>query len=282
MRIDAHQHFWTYDADAYPWIRDDMAVLRRDFGPADLAPLLERQRMSGSIVVQAQPSVEETRQLLDLARDHPLVRGVVGWVELCAPDVEEQLAEIAQDRHLVGIRHLVQDEADDDFLLRPDFRHGIACLGDHGLVYDLLVFPRHLKNALRLVRELPDQLFVLDHLAKPPIASGELEPWRSELRALAQAPNLSCKISGMVTEADWGAWKPRDCEPYLDVVFEAFGEDRLLYGSDWPVCLLAADYDQVTALVEDYASRLDPEARGKLFGENAARIYALIPDDSPA
>ena len=274
MRIDAHQHFWRYSADEYSWITDRLAALRADFLPADLASCLERHDFDGCVAVQARQSLEETRWLLELAEASTWIRGVVGWVDLRAPEVADDLARFSRHPKLVGVRHVVQDEPDDEFLLREDFRRGISALSGRGLVYDLLVQPRQLPAAVRFVELFPDQDFVLDHLAKPD-PRGALEPWAGHVRALARHPRLSCKVSGLVTEGDWRDWTAEQFEPVLDVVFEAFGEDRVLFGSDWPVCLLAADYDRVLGLVAGYAERLSDAARAKLFGANAARIYRL-------
>jgi L-fuconolactonase len=274
MRIDAHQHFWSYQPDRYPWIGPGMEVLKRDFLPEHLEGPRSTAGLEASIAVQARSDVQETEWLLELARTHPAVKGVVGWVDLASPDVGRDLARLSQNPILRGVRHILQDEPDDAHMLRPEFRRGIAMLADLELVYDILVYPRHLPHAVRLVEEFPEQRFVLDHLAKPPIKSGNLEPWRRDLRELARYPNVACKVSGMVTEADWDHWTAADLVPYLDAVFEAFSEDRLLFGSDWPVCLLAApDYATVVDVVEAYARQLAPEARSRLFGGNAIRWY---------
>ena len=275
MRIDAHQHFWTYSAAEYPWIGPDMQTLARDRMPADLEPLLRRVGMDATIAVQARQSLEETKALLDIAAKYPFVRGVVGWVDLCSPSVEEQLERFARFPALRGVRHVVQDEPDDRFLLREDFMRGIGTLKKFGLVYDLLIYPRQLPAAVELVARYPEQVFVLDHIAKPPIRSGAMEPWRSDIRKLAAMENVSCKLSGMVTEADWNAWKPEHFAPYMDVVMEAFGPQRLMVGSDWPVCTLAASYEEVIGLVEQYSSGLSTAERSDLWGGTAARTYGV-------
>ena len=259
MRIDSHQHFWRYDPARYPWIGERMGVLKRDYLPEDLEPLLRESRGRRPIAVQAEQAVAETDWLLDLAERHPFIVGVVGWVDLCSPSAAEALARLARRPKLVGVRHIVHDEPDDDFLLRPDFRSGIARLREHALVYDLLLFPKHLPRAVRLVEEFPEQRFVLDHIAKPPIREGELSPWREELQRLASFPNVTCKLSGMVTEARWKEWRPADMHPYLNAVLAAFGPDRLLIGSDWPVCLLAGDYARTLSVVP----RMDEPALGR-------------------
>jgi len=276
VRLDAHQHFWRYSPAEYGWIDARMGRIARDFLPPDLLPELARAGLDGALAVQARSSLAETHFLLELARAEPRVRGVVGWVDLCAPDVGAVLDALAGERRLVGLRHIVQDEPDDRFLLRPDFQHGIAALAGRGLVYDVLIYPRQLEAARRFVAAFPEQPFVLDHLAKPAIARAEREPWERAFRALGAFPNLACKVSGLVTEATWNAWKPADFRFYLDVALETFGAERLLFGSDWPVCLLAArDYAEVHALVADWASALSPSEQAALFGANAARIYRL-------
>ncbi len=271
MKLDAHQHFWSYDAAQYPWIPRGSA-LHRDWLPGDLAPLLAAAGLDGCIAVQARQTVEESRWLLELAEHHAIIKGVVGWVDLRAPKVGADLAELARHPRFVGVRHVVQEEAD-DFMLGAGFQRGIGELRAHGLTYDILIAQRQLPSAIALAKRFPGQPFVLDHMAKPAIKAGTLSPWREQIRELAQAPNVLCKVSGMVTEADRKAWQPADIRPYLDVVSEAFGADRLMFGSDWPVCLLAADYARVFALVRDYLAPLPAEAQAKVLGGNAARFY---------
>ncbi len=275
MRIDSHQHFWRYRPEAYPWIGEGKGVLKRDYLPEDLAPLLSAQGFDGCVAVQAAHTPDETRFLLELSDSHPFVRAVVGWVDLCSPDVERQLAELARHPRLKGIRHIAQDEPDDRFLVREDALRGIAALERFGLAYDILVFARQLPATIELARRLPRQRFVLDHIAKPEIAAGRISPWKEQVRELAAAPNVSCKVSGMVTEAAWRGWTAAQLRPYLDVVFEAFGPDRLMIGSDWPVCLLAGDYATVMALVEDYMAGRPTAEREKVLGGNAARFYRI-------
>jgi len=254
---------------------DPMAVLRRDFLPPDLKPLLDGLGFNGCVVVQVRQSLEETRWLLQLASQFDFIRGVVGWADLRSPDLPAQLSSFAGQKKLVGLRHIVQDEPDDNFMLREDFRRGIAQLAGLGLAYDVLIYPRQLPAAIRLVEEFPQQRFVLDHLAKPPIAENKIEPWATHLRQLASAPNLYCKLSGMVTEAHWRQWQPADFRPYLDVVFEAFGPDRLMIGSDWPVCTLSATYQSAMAIVLDYMRQLPAAQQDGILGSNCARFYKL-------
>jgi L-fuconolactonase len=275
MRIDAHQHFWRYDKEQYPWILQG-SELHRDWLPADLAPLLAAGGFDGCIAVQARQSLEESRWLLELAGQHAIIQGVVGWVDLRAQEVERDLLTLTRHPKFRGVRHVVQDELDADFMLGADFLQGISRLHALGLTYDLLIYAHQLPAAIELARRFPEQPFVLDHIAKPPIKAGTISPWREQIRELAQSPNVLCKVSGMITEADHAAWQPSDFARYLEVVFAAFGEDRLLYGSDWPVCLLAGSYERVFQLVDDATRDLGAPAREKFFGGNARRFYRVI------
>jgi L-fuconolactonase len=272
-RIDSHQHFWKYDPGQYPWIQSDWPI-RCDFLPEDLAPLLRAEGFDGCVAVQARQSLAETRWLLELARDNDFIAGVVGWVDLRSPELGEQIAAVRHPK-LAGVRHVVQDEPDDQFMLQPEFLRGIEMLREFGLTYDILIFPKQLPAAIELVRRFPDQPFVLDHLAKPFIRDGVLEPWRGQMRELAQFPNVLCKLSGMVTEAAWGRWKPEDFRPYLETAWSAFGEDRLMIGSDWPVCLLSGDYPSTVRIVDAFLEEFPEEARAKVLGGNAVRFYKL-------
>jgi L-fuconolactonase len=274
MKLDAHQHFWRYDEEQYGWIPKG-SPLRRNWLPEDLQPLLERAGLEGSIAVQARQTVEESRWLLELADANPMIKGVVGWVDLRSETVEEQLARFAEHPKFVGVRHVVQDEPDDRFMVRPDFLRGIGWLKQFDLTYDILIFPKQLPAAIELVKQFPDQPFVLDHLAKPRIKEGIMSPWREQVRELSKFPNVTCKVSAMITEADWERWKPVDFRPYLDLIFSTFGEDRLMYGSDWPVALLAGNYERVYGLVDDYLEPLTSTAKAKFFGGNAAHFYGL-------
>jgi L-fuconolactonase len=274
MRIDAHQHFWNYDPIRDGWITEDMSVIRRDFLPEHLKPLLDEHAIDGTIAVQADQSERETEFLLQLANGHPFIKGVVGWVDLLSPSLEARLEHFSAYDRLLGVRHIAQAEAD-DFLGREDVARGIASLDDFGLTYDILVYSRQLPAALVLCDKLPESRFVLDHIAKPSIRDGEMEPWATHMRELSLHPGLVCKVSGLVTEADWNGWSNEDVYPYLDVVFDSFGPDRLLFGSDWPVCLLAADYARVMALLNDYTGQLSITDRDKVFGRNAAGFYGL-------
>ena len=273
-KLDAHQHFWRYDAREYPWIPAG-SVLQQDHLPPDLLAVQRPLGFDGAIAVQARQSLAESWWLLGLADADPRIRGVVGWVDLQSPDVDAQLVPLAAHPRFVGVRHVVQDEPDDRFLDRPAFRRGLGRLRDHGLTYDLLVYPRQLPAAIDLVRDFPEQPFVLDHIAKPFIRSGTLDPWRDQIRELARHPNVLCKVSGMVTEADPHGWKAADFRPFLDVVFGEFGVGRLMFGSDWPVCRLAGTYEQVEGLVRDHTRGLGPEEAEAFWGGNCARFYGV-------
>lgn len=275
MRLDAHQHVWRYSAATHPWIGDSMSVLRRDYLPQDLRPLLDAAGFDGSIAVQAALDVAETRWLLALADENPWIRGVVGWVDLTRPDCARELEVLARHPKLKGIRHVAQDEPDPRFLLRKDFARGIAELRRFGLAYDLLVYPRQLPAAIELVDRFPAQPFVLDHLGKPEIRDRGREPWAGLVRELARRENVCCKLSGLVTEADWRRWSPTDLAFYLDVALESFGPERLMIGSDWPVCLLAGDYAAVMGVVLARVASLASAEREAILGGTAARFYRI-------
>lgn len=274
-RLDSHQHFWRHVAADYPWIGPGMEALARDFLPADLAGVARAAGVGGSIAVQARQSLEESRWLLELADNDPFIRGVVGWVDLRSGRAAEDLARLAAHPRFVGVRHVVQDEPDDRFLLDEAFVRGLESLHQFGLVYDLLVVPRQLPAAVELAGRLPDQSFVLDHLAKPPIRGGKIDGWRDDIERLARHRHVSCKVSGLVTEAAWQSWKREDFRPYLEVALDAFGPDRLLFGSDWPVCLLAAEYADVAGIVEDFTAGLTADEQRAIWGGTARRVYGL-------
>jgi L-fuconolactonase len=275
MNIDAHQHFWIYNPAEYDWIDDSMAALRRDFLPDDLRPELERNGFHGSVAVQARQTLEETRGLLELADQSPSILGVVGWVDLRAPDVRSQLKGLTQNPKLVGVRHIVQSEPDERFLLQPDFLRGISVLEEFGLAYDILIYPKHLSVAAEFVERFPRQRFVLDHLAKPPIKNDKIDKWAQGIKRLADFPNVFCKLSGLVTEADWQRWHPDQIFPFFDVAFESFGPERLMIGSDWPVCLVAASYRQTLEVVKTYLQEQKAESRDAVLGGNAERFWRL-------
>jgi len=275
MRIDSHQHFWRYEPAQYPWIRSDWP-LRRNFLPKHLAPLLRGRALDGCVAVQARQSLEETRWLLGLASEHSFIKGIVGWVDLRSENLTEQLTAFANHPRFAGVRHVVQDEPDNNFLLRRKVVRGIGELRFFDLAYDLLIYPHQLPAAIQLVRKFPGQRFVLDHMAKPYIKRKGLWPWAAHIGELAQCSNVFCKVSGMVTEADWSRWKNADFTPYLDVIFEAFTPRRIMYGSDWPVCLLSAGYERVCDLVADYCQRLSSAEQDRVFGGTAAEFYHLV------
>lgn len=275
MRIDAHQHFWRYNPAEYGWIDDSMSILRRDFLPEHLGPELQQAGFDACIAVQARQTLEETRWLLQLAASSPFILGLVGWVDLQCEDVREQLQEFASNPKFLGVRHIVQGEPDDRFLLRPEFLRGIAALEEFNLTYDVLIYPKHLPVAAEFVSQFPRQRFVLDHLAKPFIKRGELEPWRSGLCRLAEFPNVYCKLSGMVTEADWQSWKPEHVRPYLEAAFESFGPERLMIGSDWPVCTVAASHSEAMHLVIEFLAGYPVHVRDAVLGGNAAKFWRL-------
>ena len=279
--IDSHQHFWRYSPVGYPWIAAGMERIARDFLPADLTAVARPLGITGSVAVQARQSLEESRWLLELADADPFVKGVVGWVDLRSDRVAEELAPLADHERFVGVRHVVQDEPDPRFLVGEAFVRGLRALAPFGLTYDLLVYPHQLPAAVELAGLLPEQPFVLDHIAKPRMkleraaAADAFASWRRDIVALARHDHVCCKVSGMVTEADWKAWKPADFTPFLDVVLEAFGPERLMFGSDWPVCLVAADYERIAAIPREYFSRLSAAERAAIQGGTAARFYGL-------
>ena len=276
MRIDSHQHFWRYEPAEYGWIDESMRALRRDFLPADLEPLMSAAGFDACVAVQARQTLDETTWLLELAAANPFIAGVVGWVDLQSPSVERDLEAFAEQKALVGVRHIAQAEPD-DFLLRPSFQRGIGLLERFCLAYDILVYPRQLKAAAQLVSRFPSQRFVLDHLAKPDIRSGlRQDAWRDDLRHLATFPNVCCKLSGLVTEADWRSWTADQMRPYLDAVFDCFGAARLMIGSDWPVCTVAASYERTMALISDYVARCSESERDDVLGGTATRFYVGV------
>jgi L-fuconolactonase len=275
MHIDAHQHFWQYNPQRDTWITDEMSVLKRDLLPPDLVPELRKNDMDGCVTVQVDQSEQETVALLQLADRCPEIKGVVGWVNLCAPDLRQRLKHFSQFEQLRGFRHIVQAETDDRYMLREDFMAGIAGLDEFNFTYDILIYPKQLPAALELVNRFPTQRFVIDHMAKPLIRSRITEPWAEQMREIGQNRNVHCKISGLITEADWHNWNESDLRPYLDVVFEAFGPDRLMFGSDWPVCLLAGNYARVREVVMNYIRDLPANQQENVLGWNAIRFYGL-------
>ncbi|MGB6153739.1 MAG: amidohydrolase family protein [Pricia sp.] len=275
MTIDAHQHFWKYNPEKHAWIDDDMSFIRRDFLPSDLKTVFVENDIHGCVAVQADQTLEETDFLLNLAENNDFINGVVGWADLGSENIEETLQEYASHKKLKGWRHIVQGEADPNFLLRSDFVRGISYLEKHGYTYDILVFPHQLGAVLEFVKQFPDQKFVIDHLAKPYIKDGFYEGWALLMKAIAQHENVYCKVSGLITEADYRSWTPKQLHPYLHHSLEIFGSERLMFGSDWPVCLVAGDYSDVKNVVTDFISGLGENDQRSIMGENAASFYRL-------
>lgn len=276
MVIDSHQHFWKFDPVRDGWITEDMQVIRRDFLPEDLLPVYRGNGISGCVAVQADQSEVETHFLLDLAENNDFILGVVGWIDLRAGNLTERLEYFSQYTKLKGFRHIVQSEPE-GFMLQEDFLRGIGMLDKYGFTYDILVYPNQLDDAISLVKRFPDQKFVLDHIAKPYVRQGAVYPWDEKIRALAGYDNVYCKLSGMVTEADWKNWKEEDFKPYLDVIFDAFGSYRLMFGSDWPVCLTAAEYGQVKGIVQHYLKNRLFAQESEVWYQNAIDFYNLKP-----
>jgi L-fuconolactonase len=275
QRIDAHHHLWRYTPQDYGWISPSMQALQRDFLPEDLESELAINGIDGSVVVQARQTLDETRWLLELAHKTPSIRGVVGWVPLADDGLPTILAELGANPMLKGVRHVIQDEPDPNFILRDDFNRGIGALRGTGLVYDILIHEQHLPQAAAFVARHPEQSFVLDHLAKPKVRTHELEPWRTNLKRLATHRNVACKLSGLVTEADWAGWTPKDLHPYLDAAVDAFGLQRLMAGSDWPVCLLASSYERWWSTLFAWAQQFSTQERSEIFGGTAGAVYRL-------
>lgn len=273
MRIDSHQHFWRYTAQDYPWMDESMGVLRRDFLPQDLRRLLDAAGLDGCVAVQAQETHSETRWLLELAEQHEWIRGVVGWVDPSSARIEADLAAIAHPR-LVGVRAVLQAKPD-GFSGTPEFRNGMRAIGKTSLVYDVLVYARQLRKALELCEAFPSQSFVLDHFGKPDVRNGGFASWRRDLRDLAALPHVCCKVSGLATEADWRAWDESDLRRYFEAAADAFGPDRLMFGSDWPVALCAIRYDRWSGLVAAWTAGWSASERASLFGGAARRVYGL-------
>ncbi|TAM94030.1 MAG: amidohydrolase [Chitinophagaceae bacterium] len=276
MKIDSHQHFWEFNSILDPsWINDSMSVLRQDFYPEQVKPLMLENGIEGCVVVQADQTEKETHYLLDLAKNHDIIKGVVGWVDFRTPAIEERLEYFSQFKTLKGFRHIVQAEKEDDFLLRKDFCDGISLLKKYNFTYDILIYPKHLKNAIKFVEKFPDQKFVIDHIAKPNIKDQVTESWKEELKVFGKYDNVYCKMAGLVTEADWNNWKFSDFSTYISITLDIFGTDRVMFGSDWPVCLPSASYSQVCEIVEKNTSFLNPQEKEKLWGLNCSDFYGL-------
>lgn len=276
QRIDSHQHFWRYDPIRDNWITSNMSVIARDFLPADLFPILQKNGIDGSVLVQTCHMEEDNRFMLELAEQNDFIKGVVGWVNLQSIRVEDKL-KYYHDRHpkMKGFRHVLQSDPDDQLMLRDSFKRGISLLDKYNFTYDILIYPKHLTYAAQLVAEFPDQKFVLDHLAKPQIKTKEIASWKKDIEALSKNSNVYCKVSGMLTEADWYTWKTEDFTPYLDTVFNAFSINRVMYGSDWPVCKLAGGYNRAMEILQIYTSRFSEKEQNQFFGGNAIEFYNL-------
>ena len=273
--IDAHHHLWRYTAGEYGWLDEDMRSLRRDFLPKDLMAELKNAKIDGTVVVQARQTLDETRWLLDVAEENEAIRGVVGWAPIAGEDFPGVMEEFENRPKLKGLRHVIQAEEDENYILRADFNAGMYAMRGSGLVYDILIYERQLPQTIEFVDQYPDQVFVLDHIAKPRIGAGILEPWAANLRDLGQRPNVWCKVSGLVTEANWKDWSPETLRPYLDTVVDAFGAGRLIAGSDWPVCLVAGGYAQWFDLLRTYFAGYSEEEREAIFGRTAIDVYQL-------
>ena len=276
MKIDSHQHFWEYSAMRdTSWINDSMSILRQDFSPSQVQPLMLENGIEGCVAVQADQTENETHYLLDLANKYPIIKGVVGWVDFRASDINERLEYYSQFKALKGFRHIVQAEKEDDFLLKKYFCNGISLLKKYGFTYDILIYPKHLKHAIKFVEKFPDQKFVIDHIAKPYIKEQVVKGWKEELEVFGKYENVYCKLAGLVTEADWNNWTLADFTSYISITLDIFGIDRVMFGSDWPVCLPSASYSQVCEIVEKNTSFLNPNEKEKLWGLNCSEFYQL-------
>lgn len=275
MIIDSHQHFWIYEAEKHAWIDDDMKVIRQNFLPEDLKLVYQTNGIDGCVAVQADQTLAETDFLLNLAEKNDFIKGIVGWADLRASNIDEVLKQYSQFPKLKGFRHVVQGEADHNFMLRPDFLNGIAALEKYNFTYDILIFPHQLGAALELVRRFSNQKFVIDHIAKPYIKDGFYDGWMGLMKAISEYKNVYCKLSGMTTEADYNNWTPEQIEPYMELVLDAFGANRILFGSDWPVCLVAGNYTKTKELVTNFIAKLSSEEQAAIMGGNAIEFYNL-------
>ena len=273
--IDSHQHFWQVGRFEYPWMTSDLGVLYRDYLPDDLAPILSRNGVEKTVLVQASNSVAESRWLLNLAEENRFIAGVVGWVDLMSVEIDAQLDELTAHSKFKGVRHLVESEPDDDWIAQPAVLSGLRRLSTYGLSYDLLVHTRHLKYVPLVAESCPELALVIDHVAKPPIAKNEIKEWSQGLKPLASYPNVHCKLSGLVTEANWTSWQTDDLRPFVEFALESFGVDRLMFGSDYPVCLLASTYDRVLESFQEILTDLKNADRDKIFSRNAANFYRV-------
>ena len=275
ITIDSHQHFWKYDPVKHSWIGDEMAVIRKDFLPEDLAPVMQENDVQGCVAVQADQTAEETDFLVALSDQHDFIKGVVGWTDLQSPNIEESLSTYSQVPVIKGFRHILQGEQQRDLCLQPSFLQGISLLDKYNFSYDILILQDQLRFIPELVSRFPNQRFVIDHLAKPGIKAGEISSWKKDIQLVAQHENVYCKISGMVTEADLQNWKSEDFIPYIDVVLNAFSTKRVMYGSDWPVCLAGGNYTEVIHIVRSLFRSFTANEQQLFFGKNAIDFYHL-------
>ncbi|CAM4383823.1 amidohydrolase [Zobellia roscoffensis] len=275
MTIDSHQHFWKYEPVKHSWIDDSMSVIRRDFLPQDLKKVYQENQVDGCVAVQADQTLEETNFLLDLAKENDFIKGIVGWADLRADNIDSVLEKYSTNKNLKGWRHVVQGEADHNFLLRPDFLRGISKLEKYDHAYDILVFPHQLGSVLEFVKKFPNQRFVIDHIAKPYIKDGFYDGWATLMKEIGKHENVYCKLSGMITEADYKTWTAEQLQPYMHLTLEAFGSERLMFGSDWPVCLVAGNYGQVKSIVSHFISTLSSQDQNMILGANAREFYNL-------
>jgi len=274
LKIDAHHHFWDYDPVTHAWIDESMAAIQRSYSPADLEPILREAGIEGTVLVQVNQSPEENESFINIANQHSFIHGVVGWIDLRARDLEDQLQQLKTNRKLKGFRHIAQAEAP-DFLSRPEIIDGIRKLGRQGYTYDILIKPQQFRASIELVKACDEQPLVLDHIAKPYIREGKISEWKKDMMEMAATEAVYCKLSGIITEADWQQWTPEQIRPYLEVALEAFGANRLMFGSDWPVCLVAGTYKQVVDLIEGYTRQLSEDEQAAIWGGNAVRFYSL-------
>lgn len=275
MKIDSHQHFWHYCEIKHSWINDQMSAIKKNFLPEDLKTELNDKGIDGCVAVQADQNESETDFLIAQSKQHNFIKGVVGWVDLRAENIDERLAHYSKEKIIKGFRHVVQDEPNVDFMMLPKFQNGISKLEKYGFTYDILIFPSQLHAALDTVKKFPNQKFVVDHIAKPNIREGQFSDWKKGMEALATQDNVSCKLSGMVTEADWKNWKQEDFTPYLDSVIDMFGIDRVMYGSDWPVSLIEWTYGEVKGIVDTHVANFSENEKEKIYGKNAIEFYSL-------
>lgn len=274
MKIDAHQHFWTYDEENFDWIDESMSAIRKNYLPKDLAPILVENKIDGCVLVQVNQTEKETLDFAAHAKKHDFIKGVVGWTDLMSEELDEKLQEYKKIPSVKGFRHILQGEPE-GFMLQEEFINGVNKLSEYGFTYDVLIFPIQMKEAKQLMKACPETNFVIDHMAKPYVKTGQILPWANYMQKYGELPNVTCKLSGMVTEANWEYWEKEDFFIYLDTALQSFGIDRLMYGSDWPVCLVAATYEKQLGIIQEYFSKLSQNEQNKIFGDNAVKFYNL-------